>query len=122
MAQKPATDGVCRVLVVEDNHNVRSSIVGVLQAGGYHVEDAEDVDQAVRLLGEGNVALVLLDYGVPDGTGLRLLDEVTGLPPVILMSGSGEVPVVDSRVSAFLSKPFQPARLLEEVALYLKRS
>ena len=122
MAQKTAALRIGRILVVEDNEDVRFSIAQVLRVGGYDAVEAQDLDHAAVVIAQGDVALVLLDYGMPDGRGLRLLDGVVDeLPPIILMSASGAMPVVDPRVLAFVSKPFQPGQLLEEVSRQLIR-
>ena len=118
MAQKTATQGL--ILVVDDDPDVRHSVVEVLRVGGYRAVAAEDADDAVGVLSEGNVALLLLDLGLPAGKGLDVLDRIAAPLPVILMSGSGEAPVADPRVSVFLSKPIRPELLFEEVALCLE--
>jgi CheY-like chemotaxis protein len=118
VAQRTATHSF--VLVVDDDLDVRNSIVEVLRVGGHHAVEAQGDDHAVGLLTEGRVALLLLDLGFPTGKGLEMLDRIGNPPPVILMSGSGKVPVVDPRVSVFLSKPMRPEQLLEQVALCLE--
>jgi CheY-like chemotaxis protein len=89
-----------RVLVVDDDPAVRTSMAEILRLYGYSVSEADGPDDALRMLAEGDVALVLLDLGLPLGKGLRLLDDLALLdiahpPPVILVSGSTDVPVVD---------------------------
>jgi len=48
----------------------------MLRRDGYHVCEARDADHALNLLAEGDISLLLLDLGLPIGTGLALLDSI----------------------------------------------
>jgi CheY-like chemotaxis protein len=116
VAQKLATDieGDGKVLVVDDDDDVRHSFAEILRLAGYQVGEADDFDHAWDLLAEGGVSLLLLDLGLPTNKGLDLLDRLENPPTVILMSGS-DAPVVHPKAAVFLSKPIAPQRLLDEV-------
>ena len=101
------------VLVVDDHEAVRETTAEVLATAGFNVRTAHGED-AVRLLTEDDICVLLLDVGI-EHEGLAILDTVTTLPPVILMSG-GTLDPEDPRASAFLSKPIPIYRLVEEVA------
>ena len=106
-----------RVLVVEDNDAIRESLTEVLRTAGYRADGVTKGEAAVREYAKGDVVLLVLDVGL-DFSGLKLLEALPKKPPVILMSGQPErrrkpgAPV-------FLSKPFPPVRLLEEVERHL---
>jgi CheY-like chemotaxis protein len=116
VAQKPATSAKRYVLVVDDNEAIRETTVEILRVAGHKVIDAADFADALELLDEGHVSLLVLDLGLPTGRGWELLDQVAEPPPVILISGLGEPPPPDPRVSVYLSKPFTPERLMAEAA------
>jgi len=101
------------VLVVDDNEAVRETTAEVLATAGFNVKTAQG-EEAVQLLAEGDIRVLLLDVGL-EHQGLAVLDRVAAFPPVILMSGDARDPE-DPRVSAFLPKPIPVHRLIEEVA------
>lgn len=102
------------VLVVDDNEAVRDTTVAILATAGFQAIAAEDADEAVRLLERGQISVLVLDLGV-DRQGLRVLDSVTALPAVILLSFDREDPE-DPRADAFFAKPIPPHLLIEAVA------
>ena len=121
MAQTLPPDGVGRLLVVDDNDDVRHSLAEVLRVNGYDVVEARDNDEALSILAQGTVGLLVLDHGLLTGSGLQLLNRLDDPPPVIMISGSNELPVVvDLRVSTMLQKPISPERLFDEVARYIR--
>lgn len=82
------------LLVVDDNYEFIRMVAELLRlAAGYRVEAAESLAEMRRRLAEGKYAALLLDYHLPDGTGLEALDEVVaapGAPPVIMVTGAGD--------------------------------
>jgi DNA-binding response OmpR family regulator len=70
-----------RLLVVEDDPDVRLFMVLALRQEGYEVRSAVDAPEALRLLREDQFDLVLTDYGLPGKDGLALVAEAerTGL-------------------------------------------
>ena len=106
-----------RVLVVEDNEAIRESLTEVLRTAGYRADGVTNGEDAVHEFAKGDVVLLVLDVGL-DFLGLKLLDALPKKPPVILMSGHPERRRRPG-TPPFLSKPFPPVRLLEEVARQL---
>jgi DNA-binding response OmpR family regulator len=102
-----------RVLVVDDNEAIRESLTEVLRLAGYRTDSVTKGDEATPELSKGDVALVVLDVGLDFG-GLTLLDALPEKPPVVLISAQPDRRRTP-RGSVFLSKPFPPDRLLEEV-------
>jgi DNA-binding response OmpR family regulator len=64
-----------RILVVEDNEDVRQMMAVALQTHGHAVEEAADAVQALRHLQQGGFDVVLSDYELPDQTGAAMLRE-----------------------------------------------
>jgi two-component system C4-dicarboxylate transport response regulator DctD len=110
------------VLVVDGDESVRRSTADILRFGGYRVSEAAGPDEALDLLADGGVGIMLLDIGLSNGNLTRVLDQVESPPPVILLSGSRDVAVADPRVAVLLDKPTPPQRLLEEVATHIRES
>jgi two-component system response regulator PilR (NtrC family) len=101
-----------RILVVDDEADLRELLEITLVKMGLDVDSASTVREARSLLGQHPYALVLTDMRLPDGTGLELVREVAGLGPgtpiaVITAYGSAENAVIALKAGAFdyVSKP-----------------
>ncbi len=112
-----------RILVVDDESEIRTLIKDILADEGYEVEVAADGTQARVLLAQQEPDVVLLDIWMPDIDGITLLREWSqphGLPcSVVMMSGHGtvETAVEATRLGAadFIEKPLSMAKLLRAV-------
>lgn len=115
---------VARILVVDDEADIRGLLKEILTEEGYEVEVAADARQARDLQARGEPDLILLDIWMPDTDGITLLrewaddgalDECT----VVMMSGHGtvETAVEATRLGAFdfIEKPVSLAKLLRVV-------
>jgi len=108
-----------RILVVDDEPNVLATLKMALSVEGYDVDVAGDLALARRRMQKENYAALLLDIGLPDGSGvdfLRELREQSPEPTCIMMSGQATIPlaVEATRLGArdFLEKPVSTERLL----------
>jgi two-component system, NtrC family, nitrogen regulation response regulator NtrX len=113
-----------RILVVDDEADIRSLLQEILSEEGYDVRSAADATQARRQRESANPDLVLLDIWMPDTDGISLLREWSrseGIRPcpVVMMSGHGtvETAVEATRLGAFdyIEKPVSLAKLLRTV-------
>ncbi|HZL96022.1 MAG TPA: response regulator, partial [Vicinamibacterales bacterium] len=119
-----------RILVVDDEANIRALIDEILGEEGYEVTTAADAKEARAARKEREFDLILLDIWMPDTDGISLLKEWsesgTG-STVVMMSGHGTVDtaVEATRLGAvdFIEKPVSLAKLLRTVekALALRR-
>lgn len=87
------------ILVVEDDPGISELICGVLEGLGWNSLQACSGTEAVVLITKHNPYLVLLDYSLPDMTGLELLDRIASMPPFIIITGAG-----DERIAVSLMK------------------
>jgi two-component system cell cycle sensor histidine kinase/response regulator CckA len=116
-----------RVLVIEDEAQVREVAGRFLQRAGYEVLTAADAGTALALLTSGGpFDLVLTDSAMPGMRGEDLAAEIAHIQPglpVVLMSGYRDParPSKSSAVAAFLQKPFTMPALLAEVRRVLAR-
>jgi two-component system nitrogen regulation response regulator NtrX len=112
-----------RILVVDDEADIRSTLREVLADEGHEVDVAADAAQARAARARHEPDLVLLDIWMPDTDGITLLREWSraGTPscPVVMMSGHGtvETAVEATRLGAFdfVEKPLSLAKLLRVV-------
>jgi DNA-binding response OmpR family regulator len=102
-----------RVLIVEDDENLRTVLARSLRARGFEVEEAVSAEDAVEALAGGlRPRLVLLDLNLPGASGwdfLRGAELVrAGSPPVVITSAAAVSPrrLVTARVAGYLQKPF----------------
>ncbi|MFQ5877510.1 MAG: sigma-54-dependent transcriptional regulator [Acidobacteriota bacterium] len=114
-----------RVLVVDDEEGVRSSLRSILRDEGYSVDLAESGERCLELVRRQPYHAVLLDVWLPGRDGLSVLEEIVSLPScprVVMISGHADVPVAHraGRLGAydFIEKPLS----LEKVALTLRNA
>lgn len=103
-----------RVLVVEDNPDIRSMLKTMLELRGYDVSEAEDGEQAVRVAETEHPGIILMDATLPRLDGLaatrriRALASLAGVP-VAFLSGHAQPAFRDEALSSggddFLVKP-----------------
>lgn len=112
-----------RILVVDDEANIRALIDEILSEEGYDVTTAADAKQARAARKEHEYDLVLLDIWMPDTDGISLLKEWNReepvLFPVVMISGHGTVDtaIEATRLGAldYIEKPLSLAKLLRTV-------
>lgn len=116
------------VLVVEDEWPIRHLLKVSLTASGYRVVEADSRGEALQCL-EGELPdLVLLDLGLPDGSGLDVLRHLREehRTPVIVLSVQGaektKIEALDLGADDYLTKPFSVDELLARVRAALRRS
>ena len=110
------------ILVVEDDDDCRSVLVDLLEMSGYSVISCGEAHRAVQLAREHPLALVLVDFMMPDADGgwlvrsLRAEGGDLAEVPVVLTTGSSSGrEIADSLGVRSLEKPFDVNRLLELV-------
>jgi len=103
-----------RILVVDDEAPVRSSISALCRALGHETEECDSGEAALARLETSEIDLVLLDLGLPGKHGIALLPELLALPDapaVVILTGFGDVPTVVEAMrrgaADFLQKPVQ---------------
>jgi DNA-binding NtrC family response regulator len=114
-----ATFASRKILLVDDDDDLRRAYAAHLTAHGFVVEEADDAAGARRAFGAFHPDLAILDFRLPDGTALELLasfKETESTVPVIVLTGFGSmelgVTVIKSGAEQCLSKPVDAAALL----------
>lgn len=110
-----------RVLVVDDEADVRSVVARALRSDGHIVSTAEDLATARERASEG-AELLVLDLRLPDGFGLALCRELRAAGstvPILLLTALSQVALrvegLDAGADDFLAKPFAIAELRARV-------
>ena len=119
-----------KVLIVEDDDDLRHGLTRRLQTSGYEVVNAPDGVAAVSVARHELPDVVLLDLGLPAGDGLKVLERYANLPelsaiPVVVLTGrdprTAEPATRKFHVAAFLQKPVDNKDLVEAIERALGR-
>ncbi len=111
-----------RVLVVDDEADIRESLDYLLAQEGYLVQTAATAAEGLRKAESGEFDLILLDLMMPDRSGMDLLRDLRqkdGETPVFMITAYGSVPVAVEALkcgaSDFFEKPWKNEKLLIEI-------
>jgi len=116
-----------RVLVVEDEADIRRFIRLTLESEGCEVFEAESVKRALIEAGTRRPDVVVLDLGLPDGDGVELIRELRSwspVPIVVLSARSSErdkVQALDTGADDYLVKPFGAGELMARMRAQFRR-
>jgi DNA-binding response OmpR family regulator len=123
-----ATAPLRRVLVVDDDADIRLLLEELLRGAGYEVETAENGRAALRVFHESPTDLIVLDLSMPDLDGFETLDRIRDLsdvPVILLTARGGEIDKVRGfRAGAddYVVKPFGRQELLARIEAALRRT
>src|SRR5262245_11406759 len=116
-----------RLLVIDDDQLMRKLLARVLTGSGYDATVAHDGAHARELIANQRFDLVLTDVHMPKVDGIAVLRQIREQDPdlpVILFTASPSaetaIGALQLRATAYLTKPIDPARLLDEVEKALK--
>jgi two-component system phosphate regulon response regulator PhoB len=119
------------ILIVEDEPAIRQMIAFALRRAGFDVLEAVDCEQARAALADRRADLVLVDWMLPDASGLELTrslkrDRHTRELPIIMLTARAEegdkVSGLDSGADDYVTKPFSPRELIARIHAVLRRS
>ena len=119
------------ILIVEDEQSIREMVAFALEDQGYQVSEAADMASAWQALTERTPHLILLDWMLPDVSGIELLrkirrnDSLSGIP-VIMLTARGEeadrVRGFEHGADDYVVKPFSTKELMARVQAVLRRA
>ena len=116
-----------RVLIVEDDKNIRKFIQTILEANDYDVIVTETGKEAYSLITSRCPDVVILDLGLPDMDGMKILKEVRAWSnmPIIVISARSEdsdkIEALDSGADDYITKPFSVEELLARIRVTQRR-
>ncbi len=120
-----------RILIVEDEKPIRDLVAFGLRRAGYEVSEAEDCRSARASLVDQRPDLVLVDWMLPDMSGLELTrslkrDKETEDIPVIMLTARAEeqdkVGGLEGGADDYVTKPFSPRELLARIQAVMRRA
>lgn len=115
-----------RLLVVEDDREIRAMLQSTLSVEGFEVQTAVSLSEARSLLTNSPPDVVVLDLGLPDGDGLELVQSIRkqhNLPIVIVSARHQEaqkIRLLDAGADDYLCKPFSVSELLARIRVALR--
>ena len=115
-----------RILVVEDDREIRSMMQSSLSVEGFEVQTAVSLSEAGALLRHALPDVMVLDLGLPDGDGVDLVHEVRkrhSLPILIVSARHQEaqkIQLLDAGADDYLTKPFSVSELLARIRVALR--
>jgi len=120
-------DKQARILIVDDDENIRKTMKAILEDEGYIVDSAASGKEAVEKTNDAQYNLALLDIRLPDMEGVELLKLMKDSVPrtrKIMVTGypsmQNAISAVNKRADAYLIKPVDVEKLLGTVKEQLK--
>ena len=119
-----------RILIVEDEPEIREMIRYVLEPLGYAISETDNAQDARRLLAADTYDLILMDWMLPGRSGLEFTREIKQKnqrpsPPVIMLTAradeSDKVEGLESGADDYVTKPFSPRELTARIKAVIRR-
>ncbi len=117
-----------KILLIEDESNIRSLVTTMLETNGYQVIIAKTCAESKMMFDSYLPDLVILDLGLPDGDGVQVINYIRRslLTPIIVLSArtneNDKVISLDAGANDYVTKPFGPAELLARVRASLRNN
>ena len=121
-------NGKGKLLIVEDEENIRRELEIYLAAAGYKVALIQDFSNMVEEILNENPDLVLLDVNLPGASGLEICEQIrkTSQVPIIFVTGNNtsmdELNCILRGGDDYVSKPYQLPVLMARIAAVLRRT
>ncbi|WP_103107167.1 response regulator transcription factor [Brevibacillus reuszeri] len=116
-----------KVLVVDDDPEIRDVVHIFLRNEGFTIFEAEDGLQALQILNREGIDLIILDVMMPNLDGIKACFKIreTSNIPIIMLSAKGEdidkITGLTTGADDYVSKPFNPLELIARVKAQLRR-
>jgi two-component system KDP operon response regulator KdpE len=117
-----------RILVVDDDPQIRRVMRVTLTGQGYEVDDAKSGDAALEKLRDPRFDLVLLDMNMPGMGGLETCRAIRGQSEIAVImltvrdTESDKVDALDAGADDYVTKPYNPSELLARIRAALRRT
>jgi CheY-like chemotaxis protein len=121
---------MAKILIAEDEPDIRDLVMFTLQFAGHEVVTANDGLEAVQMAETTQPDLVLLDVRMPRMTGYEACRRLRSAPatrhiPIVFLSAKGQESEINAGLESgaveYLLKPFAPSELVEQVAALLAK-
>jgi two-component system KDP operon response regulator KdpE len=117
-----------RVLVVDDDPQIRRVMRTTLEARGYYVDEAGSGEQALELARSEKYDLILLDINLPGKTGVETCREIHTMvtTPIVMLTvrdaSEDKIEALDAGACDYVTKPFAMGELLARIRAVLRRT
>ena len=122
------TQPLAKILIVEDEADIRKYLRSTLAAHDYETIEAGTAKEAIKLITTLAPDIVLLDLGLPDRDGAELIAEVRDWSrlPIIVLSARGQeadkIAALDLGADDYLTKPFAAGELVARIRVALRHA
>lgn len=119
---------MARILVIDDERSIRSTLKEILEYEGYQIDEAPDGPTALQLASAGKYDVILCDIKMPQMDGMEVLDQLLVLydTPVVMISGHGNIETAVETIKRgaydYISKPLDLNRLLITIRNAMEKS
>ena len=119
-----------KILVIDDNNEVRDMLHDLLKLKGYDVETAETGNVGLEKLVSASPDLIICDIAMPEKDGFQVLKEVRETPdhadvPFIFLTASmvrsEEQQIINTTANGYLMKPYESRKLFKMLDVLLKK-
>ena len=121
-------DNEARILIVDDDENIRKVLVAILEDKGYNIEAVGTAKEAIKKTQSKLFNVALIDIRLPDMEGITLLTKIREATPrtrKIIITGyptlQNAVDAVNKGADAYIMKPFDVERVLTTISEQLKK-
>ena len=112
-----------KILVVEDDEDIHNLIKSILEKERYEIISAYSGTEALLLIENNDIDLILLDLMLPGLTGEELIKKLTDIPIIVIsakISSEDKVNVLSGGANDYITKPFDANELLARVKVQLR--
>src|SRR5208337_2778652 len=121
-------DSSAKILIVDDDENIRKVLMAILEDKGYDMEAAGTAREAIKKTDKKFYNLALIDIRLPDMEGIDLLMKIRDTTPrmrKIIITGyptlQNAVDAVNKGADAYVTKPFDVERVLSTISEQLRK-
>jgi len=117
-----------RILIIDDDENIRKALAAILEEEGYMVDTAETAKQAIEKTDKNIYNIALIDMRLPDMEGIELLTKMKDTTPKmrkVIVTGyptlHNAIEAVNRGADAYILKPFDVEKVLATIKEQLKK-
>jgi len=128
MNLEKVSGGPPRILVVDDDYNIKETMKDILEEEGYIVETADSLSKAQEIIEKENFNVIISDLSLGEYSSLSLVELVRRKSPrtiFILITGQdkldADLEATKNDVDEYILKPIQPNELIHKIKIHLEK-